>query len=120
MAHCRIERLMSELGIQGIKRGKPKKTTNSKPDQDRADDLVKRNFTATKPNQLWVADFTYVKTLTGWVYTAFVIDVYAKAIVGWKVATSMTSQLTLDALAHALSQREDSEGVIHHSDRGTQ
>lgn len=111
---------MKALGIQGIKRSKPKKTTSNKPDQKRADDLVNRNFTATKPNQLWVADFTYVQTITGWVYTAFIVDVYARAIVGWKVATRMTTQLVLDALEQALSQRKDSQGVIHHSDRGTQ
>lgn len=120
MGRYRIERLMKELGIQGIKRAKTKKTTNSKSDQKRADDLVKRNFTATEPNQLWVADFTYVQTLTGWVYTAFIVDVYARAIVGWKVATRMTTQLVLDALEQALSQRKETHGVIHHSDRSTQ
>lgn len=116
----RVARLMKELAIQGIRRGKPKKTTNSKPDQERADDLVKRNFTANRPNQLWVADFTYVKTLSGWVYTAFIIDVYARAIVGWKVSNRMTTQLVLDAFEQALCQRKDRGGVIHHSDRGTQ
>lgn len=116
----RVARLMKELAIQGIRRGKPKQTTNSKPDLDRADDLVKRDFTANRPNQLWVADFTYVQTLAGWVYTAFIIDVYARAIVGWKVSNRMTTQLVLDAFEQALCQRKDSQGVIHHSDRGSQ
>ena len=82
--------------------------------------MVKRNFTANAPNKLWVADFTYSKTKTGWVYTAFVIDVFKRVIVGWKVSTRMDTQLVLDALNHALDARGRPKGVIHHSDKGSQ
>ncbi|MFH3663498.1 IS3 family transposase, partial [Acinetobacter baumannii] len=89
IARCTVARLMQKLGIKGVWRGKNKQTTRSRDDQKRAPDLVKRNFTADQPNHLWVADFTYIQTNSGWVYTAFIIDVFSRAIVGWKVSTRM-------------------------------
>lgn len=89
-------------------------------DADRPLDLVKRDFTATMPNQLWVADFTYVSTWKGFVYVAFIIDVFSRMIVGWRVARSMTVDLTLDALEQVLWARNIKESLIHHSDRGSQ
>ena len=83
---CTVDRLMKQYGLQGIWRGKGKIITNSRDDQKRADDLVNHNFSAYRLNQMWVADFTYIKTTSGWVYTAFIIDVFARAIVGWKVS----------------------------------
>jgi transposase InsO family protein len=111
---------MRQIGIQGVVRGKKPFTTVSDPDQERAPDLVQRQFTATRPNQLWVADFTYVATWSGFVYVAFVIDVYARAIVGWRVLRTMKTGLVLDALEQALWARKDREDLIHHSDRGSQ
>ena len=102
LARCTVERLMKQMGIQGVWRGKGKITTKQRDDQDKPDDLVKRNFTADAPNKLWVADFTYIKTKTGWVYTAFVIDVFKRVIVGWKVSNHMDTQLVLDSLNQAL------------------
>ena len=95
-------------------------TTHSQPALDRPADLVERTFVATRPNQLWVADFTYVATWAGFVYVAFVIDVFSRAIVGWRVSRSMRTDLALDALEQALHARPHAEGLIHHSDRGSQ
>lgn len=120
LARCTVERLMKKLGIQGVWRGKGKITTKQREDQDKPNDLVKRKFTADAPNQLWVADFTYVKTKTGWVYTAFVIDVFKRVIVGWKVSGRMDTQLVLDALNQAIDARGRPRGVVHHSDKGSQ
>ena len=120
VARCTVERLMRRLGIRGVVRGQRPFTTISDPGQKRAPDLVKRDFTAMRPNQLWVADFTYVATWSGFVYVAFVIDVYARCIVGWRVATSMRTTLVLDALEQALWARKHRQGLIHHSDRGSQ
>ncbi len=120
VARCTVERLMRRLGIRGVVRGQRPFTTISDPGQKRAPDLVKRDFTAMRPNQLWVADFTYVATWSGFVYVAFVIDVYARCIVGWRVATSMRTALVLDALEQALWARKHRQGLIHHSDRGSQ
>lgn len=121
IARCTVERLMREHGLQGVTRGKKRTTT---PDQMLAcpDDKVNRQFTATAPNQLWVSDFTYVSTWRGMVYVAFVIDVFARKIVGWRVSTSMTTSFVLDALNHAICQRcaTEGNGLIHHSDRGSQ
>ncbi len=119
-ARCTVERLMRQHGMQGIWRGKGKITTQSRDDQKRADDLVNRNFNAHRPNQLWVADFTYVKTLSGWVYTAFIIDVFARAIVGWKVSDRMNTDMVMAALNQAIADRNNPKDVIHHSDRGVQ
>ncbi|WP_413786546.1 IS3 family transposase [Psychrobacter sp. HII-4] len=119
-ARCTIERLMRQHGMQGVWRGKGKITTKSRDDQKRADDLVNRNFNAHRPNQLWVADFTYIKTLSGWVYTAFIIDVFARAIVGWKVSNRMNTDMVMAALNQAIADGNHLKDVIHHSDRGVQ
>lgn len=117
---------MKESGLEGARRGKTKRTTFADPQADRPDDLVQRRFCPKAPNMLWVADFTYVSTWSGWVYVAaFVIDAYARRIVGWRTATTMTSQLVLDAIEHAIwtcrrEGVEDLTGLIHHHDRGSQ
>ena len=120
VARCTIERLMQKMGLQGVVRGKKRITTISDPAQERAPDLVKRIFTASRPNQLWVADFTYVATWSGFVYVAFVTDVFARSIVGWRVDSSMKTGLVLDALEQALWARKNRLELIHHSDRGSQ
>ena len=120
VARCTVERLMKQYGMQGVWRGKSKITTNSCDDQKRADDLVNRNFSAYCPNQLWVADFTCIKTTSGWVYTAFIIDVFARAIVGWKVSNRMNTDMVMAALNQAIADRNHPKDVIHHSDRGVQ
>lgn len=119
-ARCTVERLMRLMGIKGVVRGRVRRTTVSDDAAPRPLDLVQRSFTAIRPNQLWVADFTYVATWSGFVYVAFVIDVYARRIVGWRVATSMKAELVLDALEQALWARSETQGLIHHSDRGSQ
>ena len=120
VARCTIERLMRELGLQGAVRGRAF-TTTTRPDVPaHPADLVNRAFVATRPNQLWVADLTYVATWRGFVYVAFVIDVFARCIVGWRVAGSLRTDLALDALEQALYARPVTDGLIHHSDRGGQ
>jgi transposase InsO family protein len=120
VARCTVARLMGVLGLQGAKRGKTWKTTIPDAVADRPADLVRRQFQAERPNQLWVADFTYVSTWAGVVFVAFVIDVFARRIVGWRVARSMHTDLVLDALEQALWLRTGTEGLVHHSDRGSQ
>jgi transposase InsO family protein len=120
IARCTVERLMRVLGLQGVRRGKWCRTTIADTDANRPADLVKRQFKATRPNQLWVADFTYVATWTGFVYVAFVIDVFARRVIGWRVARSMQTDLVLDALEQAIWSRSEIDGVVHHSDRGSQ
>ena len=120
VARCTVERLMRILGLEGVVRGKTCRTTVSDDRADRPADLVNRQFEATRPNQLWVADFTYVATWMGFVYVAFVIDVFARRIVGWRVARSMQTGLVLDALEQALWSRPETQGLVHHSDRGSQ
>jgi putative transposase len=120
VARCTVERLMRSLGLQGAVRGRKCRTTFAAPSAERPLDLVKRRFQASRPNQLWVADFTYVATWAGFVYVAFVIDVFARRIIGWRVARSMHAELVLDALEQALWSRSGTHGVIHHSDRGSQ
>jgi transposase InsO family protein len=120
VARCTVERLMHRMGLCGVVRGKAFKTTIPDTGAWRPADLVKRKFIAERPNQLWVADFTYVATWSGFVFVAFVIDVFARMIVGWRVSTSMKSDLVLDALEQAVHARSDADGVVHHSDRGTQ
>src|SRR5512143_3971978 len=120
VARCTVERLMRSLGLEGVVRGKKCRTTVA---DDRADwpaDRVNRQFKADRPDHLWVADFTYVTTWVGFVYTAFVVDVFARLIVGWRVARSMNTDLVLDALEQALWARSGAAGVVHHSDRGSQ
>ena len=120
-----VGRLMRELGIAGVVRGKVKRTTISDPRTERAPDLVDRRFVAERPNRLWVADFTYVPTWEGMVYVAFVFDVFSRRVVGWRAATSMTTQLVLDTLEHAIWTRRtagvtDLTGLVHHNDAGSQ
>jgi putative transposase len=116
-----VGRLMGELGLQGVRRGKKRKTTKADPSAPRPPDLVDRDVSATRPNQLWVADFTYVSTWSGFAYAAFVVDVFSRMIVGWRVATTMTTDLVLDTLEMALWRRDERvAGVICHSDAGSQ
>lgn len=110
VARCTVERLMRDQGLVGARRGKVKRTTVADPTVPRADDLVNRQFNPAAPNLLWVADFTYVSTWSGWVYVAFVIDAYSRRILGWRSATAMTTQLVLDAIDQAIWNRER-EGV---------
>ena len=120
VARCTVERLMCSLGLQGAVRGRNTRTTIPSPTDPRPLDLVKREFSAGAPNELWVADFTYVAAWTGFVYVAFIIDVFSRMIVGWRVSCSMSAELTLDALEQALWAREVKGRLIHHSDRGSQ
>ena len=121
VARCTVERLMQRLGIQGVRRGKTQRTTRPDPKQPCPLDHVNRLFVAERPNQLWVADFTYVSTWQGFVYVAFVIDVFARRIVGWRVSRNMQTDFVLDALEQALyARRPDPNELIHHSDRGSQ
>jgi transposase InsO family protein len=122
VARCTVERLMKRQGLQGIKRGKIVRTTIAGAAVPCPLDRVNRQFKADRPNQLWVSDFTYVSTWQGWLYVAFVIDVFARHIVGWRVSSSMHMDFVLDALEQALYARqpEQSDGLVHHSDRGSQ
>jgi len=125
VARCTVERLMKECGLRGLSRGKTPRTTIAGKQAACAEDLVKRNFSAVKPNELWVADFTYVSTWEGWCYTAFVTDVFARMILGWAVSSSMSEKLVADAfemavLARALTEADDLAGLIHHNDKGSQ
>jgi transposase InsO family protein len=119
-ARCTIERLMRSLELRGVVRGRRCRTTIPDDAAARPLDRVKRQFQASRPNQLWVADFTYVATWSGFVYVAFVIDVFARRIIGWRVARSMHTELVLDALEQALWARSNAKGVVHHSDAGSQ
>lgn len=122
VARCTVERLMKRLGLEGVRRGKVIKTTFPDKGTPCPLDRVNRQFRADRPNQLWVSDFTYVSTWQGWLYVAFVIDVFARRIVGWRVSSSMHTDFVLDALEQALYARqpERSDALIHHSDRGSQ
>ncbi len=120
VARCTVERLVRQLGISGVRRGKRFKTTIPDEAADRPADLVNRQFVAERPNQLWVADLTYVSTWRGNVYAAFVVDVFSRMIVGWRVSNSLRTDLAFDALEQALHARSDTDGLIHHSDRGCQ
>jgi transposase InsO family protein len=122
IARCTIERLIKSMEIQGVVWGQKPITTNPDTAQSCPDDKVNRDFTAAMPNQLWVSDFTYVSSWEGMVYVAFVIDVFARCIVGWRVSTSMTTGFVLHALNQAICQSAPSEvdRLIHHSDRGSQ
>jgi putative transposase len=121
VARCTVQRLMKRLGLQGARRGKVVRTTVPDKAQPCPMDRVNRQFKADRPNQLWVSDFTYVSTWQGWQYVAFVIDVYARRIVGWRVSSSMRTDFVLDALEQALyDRRPHTNALIHHSDRGSQ
>lgn len=121
---CQVERLMAQAGLQGVRRGKAPTTTRPDPQAVRPPDLVERDFSAARPNELWVVDFTYVRTWAGMAYSAFVTDVYSRRIVGWRTAATMPTDLPLDALEMALWTRARAEqlvaGLIHHSDAGSQ
>jgi transposase InsO family protein len=122
VARCTVERLMSEMGLQGVIRGKTMRTTISNKTAPCPLDHVNRQFHAPAPNRLWLSDFTYVATWTGFVYVAFVIDAYARRIVGWRVSRTAHASFVLDALEQALHERRPQHrgGLIHHSDRGSQ
>ena len=121
VARCTVERLMRRLELRGVSRGKSPRTTRPDPAMLCPLDQVNRNFVAERPDQLWVADFTYVSTWQGFVYVAFVIDVFARYIVGWRVSSSMQTEFVLDALEQALWARQPaSNRLVHHSDRGSQ
>ena len=122
VARCTVERLMRQEGLAGVRRGKQIRTTYPDPHRPCPRDLVRRSFRANRPNQLWVADFTYVSTSQGWVYVAFVIDTFANMIVGWQTSTAMNTDLVLDALEQAIHERQPApdDALIHHSDRGAQ
>lgn len=122
VARCTVERLMRAMGLQGAVRGRPTKTTKSDPATPCPLDRVNRQFQAPRPNALWVSDFTYVSTWTGFVYVAFVIDAFARRIVGWRVSRTAHAGFVLDALEQALHDRQPVRGgrLVHHSDRGVQ
>jgi len=120
VARCTVARLYKALGLRGVVRGRRVTTTVPEPPAHRPQDLVHRNFTATRPNQLWVSDPTYVATWRGFVYVAFVTDAFSRRIVGWRASSSLRSDLALDALEQALYDRETDAPLVHHSDRGVQ
>ena len=120
VARCTVERLMRQMGIAGVVRGKSVKTTMPDPARPCPLDRVNRQFRAERPNQLWVSDYTYVSTWQGFAFVAFIIDVFARRIVGWKLSSSQQTQFVLDALEQALHARRPVEQLIHHSDRGSQ
>jgi putative transposase len=121
VARCTVERLMRELHLEGVRRGKPRRTTTADAAAARPADLVERNFSAARPNRLWVADLTYVATWSGFVYVALVIDAFSRFLVGWQASRSLRTDLALDALEMAIwARRGDLEGLVHHSDRGSQ
>jgi putative transposase len=125
VARCTVERLMADMGLQGCRRGRIwVRTTEGDDRLDRPADLVERQFRAPAPNRLWVADLTYVKTFSGWVYVAFIIDVFSRMIVGWQASRSLRSDLAIDALEMAMFNRRragaDLSELVHHSDRGVQ
>jgi putative transposase len=123
VARCTVERLMRELGLRGVVRGQRSvRTTLGDAASDQPADLVARQFRASAPNRLWVADLTYVKTHSGWVYVAFIIDVFSRLVVGWQASRSLRTDLALDALEMALWRRRARrlDGLVHHSDRGVQ
>jgi putative transposase len=121
VARCTVERLMRQMGLRGAVRGRAfRVTTVADETAVRPPDLVEREFHASRPNQLWVADLTYVATWVGFVYVAFIIDVFSRSIVGWRVSRSLRSDLALDALEQALHARPHTGELVHHSDRGVQ
>ena len=124
VARCTVERLMRDLGLRGVMRGKPRRTTIPDGAAERPRDLVQRRFSAPAPNRLWVADLTYVRTWSGFVYVAFVTDAYSRRIVGWQASRSLRSDLAINALEQAIWERNRAgvslHGLVHHSDRGGQ
>ena len=121
VARCTVERLMADLGLEGVRRGRTRRTTTPDAATPRPADLVERDFSAQRPNQLWVADLTYVATWSGFVYVAFVIDAFSRFLVGWQASRSLRTDLALDALEMAIWHRRGVlDGLVHHSDRGSQ
>jgi len=120
VARCTVERLMRDMGLTGAVRGRKFKTTTPGDEASRPTDLVKRNFKASRPNQLWIADLSYVSTWRGFAYVAFVIDVFARYIVGWCVSDSLKTDMPLTALEQAIFSRQDTGHLVHHSDHGSQ
>jgi transposase InsO family protein len=120
VARCTVERLMDDIAMHGVVRGRRVRTTIPDALADRPMDLVQRNFTATRPNQLWVSDLTYVATWAGFVYVAFVTDAFSRRLVGWRASKSLRSDLALDALEQALYDRDTDGPLVHHRDRGSQ
>ena len=116
----RVARLMSKLGLAGCQPRRYRATTDSKHTQPIAPNVVKRRFTATAPNQLWVTDITYVRTWEGWLYLAVILDVFSRRVVGWAIASHLRTELIEEALAMALGERRPAKGLVHHSDRGCQ
>ncbi len=124
VARCTVERLMAELGLAGATRGKSRRTTFADPAAARPADLVQRQFAPPAPNRLWVADLTYVSSWSGFAYVAFVVDAYARRILGWRVASTMATSMVLDAIEQAIWTRQqegvlDLKDVVHHTDRGS-
>lgn len=124
VARCTVQRLMRQAGLRGITRGKSPRTTTPAPGPDTRSDLAERAFTGDAPNRLWVADITYIRTFAGWVYAAFVIDVFSRRVVGWQVSKSLRIDLALNALEMAVWNRfhvgRRIDGLVHHSDKGVQ
>lgn len=121
IARCTVTRLMADMGLRGVQRGKKRLTTTPDATAARPPDLVERRFVASRPNELWLADITYVSSWEGWLYVAFVLDVYSRAIVGWQIADHLRTDLVLDGLEMAIWRRElTTGGLIHHSDAGCQ
>ena len=119
-ARCTVERLMRDLGLRGVSRGRRQRTTIPADEDNRPKDLVDRQFTAPAPDRLWVADITYAATRSGFAYTAFVVDAFSRFIVGWRVSSTLAAGLALDALEQAIWARQPGRGLVHHSDRGSQ
>ena len=118
IARCTVERLMGDMGLRGVQRGKKRWTTIVDDSAPRPADLVERQFVAERPNQLWLADITYASTWDGWLYVAFILDVHSRMIVGWQLADHLRTDLVLDALEMAIWRRDLTYGdLIHHSDR---
>ena len=121
VARCTVERLMAEMGLTGVQRGRRPFTTVADATAPRPPDLVDRQFVADRPNQLWVADITYVSTWEGWLYVAFVLDVHSRVIVGWQIANHLRTDLVLDAIEMAIWRRDTTDDdLVHHSDAGCQ
>lgn len=116
----RVARLMRKGGLSGCRRGRKKRTTHRDPSARPAPDLVKRNFASAAPNKIWTADITYVHTQEGFLYLAFILDVYSRKVVGWSMANHLRTELVVDALEMALWRRKPNAGLIHHTDRGSQ
>jgi len=120
VARCTVERLMADMGITGVQRGRRPRTTIADTTAVRSPDLVDRRFIAERPDELWVTDITYVSTWEGWLYVAFVLDVYSRVIVGWQIATHLRTELVLDAIEMAIWRRDTTHGTTCHSDAGCQ